>query len=165
MLKRYSCSFLALVLGIGTMAVSSSAKAHDVDVADKVGLYNHKAPAKYPKWFLPSAQLGVTEWLDSAEKSASETETTQAYYGYTAKSRLPRETLENLVLGFVKSHHFSKVDVDENGKIMAFEFDPENQAHVQAIQQKRRNYTVIFEIVDDSTFSLMLMDEMAADLQ
>ncbi|WP_266172165.1 hypothetical protein [Dyella subtropica] len=167
MLKRHSRLSLAITLGFGLISISSSATALDTDTSrDILHIYNHKAPSNYPKWFIPMSELGVVEWLNSAEKSADKTETAQAYHIYTAKSRLPRKTLENLVLSFVKSHHFAKIDADDDaGKIMAFEFDPENPADVQTMMQTRRNNTVVFETYADDTFSLELDDEMAADLQ
>jgi len=146
-LSRYrSLRVLALVMGFACLPLSVSAD----------DLYNHKAPAAYPKWFVPMGTLGVTSWLSSDETSIFGHG--PDHYTYIGKSRLSPKQLVSLVEAFAKANHFDQVEVVvPDQQMSALEFDMEKPGSMQRMMAASHNRLVAIEALDDH-FTLTLND-------
>ena len=150
-----STLFTALVAGVALLAAPSPTLADNNDLNP----YNHKAPTRYPAWFLPQADLGVTTWLNAEDTPA--TETMPADHSYIFRSHFASDEVINRVLALLKSRHFGKIDFEAGKKITALEFDPDTVEGAQAAAKAGHNYFVDIEAdveMDQDAFRLQIQD-------
>ncbi|MFC5741407.1 hypothetical protein [Dyella tabacisoli] len=128
-------------------------------VAQDSPLYNHKAPAAYPAWFVPASELGVTKWLDSQEEPGFNT-TRLVNFNYIAQTKLTPDALIKLVESYAHAHGYQVIDVDhESQKIILSEVDLEKDPinGSKLMMKLNHNYLVSLQAGEDF-FTLTLAE-------
>ena len=111
-------------------------------------LFNHKPPAAWPDWFVPSGSFGVTAWIHSDERNLLGGERPD-YGEYRARSKLSQDALVALVRQFAESHHFANIDViDPHKKVVASELREDDPAAFQKALSQHHNYIIAIEATD-----------------